>query len=138
MNRVITAPKRTNLMGNLHYDYDCEKKRTSIGKRINVDEEWVDTINGFFGDEGYESLLHWIKRMIRVNHNVEMSDAQGWILQYHILSTGVPRALRDDDVDEETNIVAKTAGAVAGVVASGKNTIWGDSSDTEVETSDVE
>lgn len=138
MNSVIATPKRRNVMGNLHYDYECKKTLTSLGKRINIDEEWVDSVNDFFGDEGYDNFLHWIKRMIRVQHNVEISDAQGWMLQYHILSTGVPQALRDDDVDEETNIVSKTAGAVADAVTSGKNTIWG-SSDTEEEaTPDAE
>ncbi len=138
MNSVIATSKRSNTMGNLHYDYECKKTMTSLGKRINIDEEWIDSINDFFGDEGYEPLLHWTKRFIRVTHNVDISDAQAWMSMYHMLSYGVPQALRDDDVDEETNIVTKTAGAVADVVTSGKNTIWGSSDTEEEETPDAE
>jgi len=137
VNSVIATSKRRNSMGNLHYDYECKKTMTSLGKRINIDEEWIDSINDFFGDEGYESLLHWTKRFIRVTHNVEISDAQAWMSMYHMLSYGVPQALRDDDIDEETNIVTKTANVVADAVTSGKKTIWG-SSDAEEETSDAE
>ena len=44
MNSVIATPKRRNVMGNLHYDYECKKTLTSLGKRINIDEEWVDSV----------------------------------------------------------------------------------------------
>ena len=107
-------------MSKLNYSYDCQnfgnmsgwlKKKTS--DIIVIDDEWVDTMNKYFGSEGYDTLLHLPKRMIRTTMNVEMSDAQAWIMMYHILSKGVPQAIRDDDVDENTSIIAKGVDYVA-------------------------
>ncbi len=83
-----------------YYSYDGKKAWTGIGKKVLVDEDWVDAVNSHFANNGYDDLLAVIGHILKDGGYTDISRAQAWVVAQDVLNDGVPIILRDDDVDE--------------------------------------
>ncbi len=139
-----------------YYSYDGTKAWTGIGKKVLVDDAWVDAVNSHFANNGYDDLLSVVGKILKDGGFTDISRAQAWVVTQDVLNDGVPLILRDNDVDESigkgnlmldiaqkaTKVAVNTtvaAGTVAANVATGtmeiaqKAVSGGESEETEEE-----
>ena len=86
---------------------------------VLVEEEWVETVRGQFRDNGYQHFLAFVKKVVRNEMSIDLTDAQAWLVIHDITNDGVPMALRDTTNDEDANaatILKSAVGAVANTV----------------------
>jgi len=107
----------------LYYNYDCEKVgklKKMLSSVVMIEEDWVNHVHEHFAHGGYHEFLKYVRKWIRNEYGENVTKAQAWVLMYHILDEGVPKALRDKAHDEETNpalyVPQKAAGFAAGAV----------------------
>jgi len=111
-------------MGKTYYTYEGKKKTLGgLSKMFNdlvlVEEEWVETVRGQFRDNGYQHFLAFVKKVVRNEMSIDLTDAQAWLVIHDITNDGVPMALRDTTNDEDANaatILKSAVGAVANTV----------------------
>ncbi len=108
-------------MGKSYYTYEGKKKSLGgLSKMFNdlvlVEDEWVEAVRGQFRQSGYQHFLAFVKKMVRHELSVDLTDAQAWLVIHDITNDGVPMALRDVSNDEDAN-AAKILKNAVGVVA---------------------
>lgn len=117
---MITNPKHPNNMGKTYYTYEGKKKSLGgLSKMFNdlvlVEDEWVEAVRGQFRQSGYQHFLHFVKKMVRHELSIDLTDAQAWLVIHDITNDGVPMALRDVSNDEDANAAKILKGAVGAV-----------------------
>jgi len=107
-------------MGKTYYTYEGKKK--TLGKLsamfndlVLVEDEWVAAIQKQFNKSGYQHLLAFVKKVVRHELSVDLTDAQAWLVLHDLTNDGVPVALRDIESDEDANAAKILKSAVAGV-----------------------
>ena len=107
-------------MGKTYYTYEGKKK--TLGKLsamfndlVLVEDDWVAAIQKQFKVRGYQHLLAFVKKVVRHELSVDLTDAQAWLVLHDLTNDGVPMALRDVDSDEDANAAQILKSAVAGV-----------------------
>ena len=83
-----------------YYSYDGKKAWTGVGKKVLVDDAWLDAVNAHFANNGYDDLLAVVGRILKDGGFSDISRAQAWVITQDVLNDGVPEILRDNDVDE--------------------------------------
>lgn len=117
---MITHTKHSGNMGKTYYTYEGKKK--TLGKLsamfndlVLVEDEWVAAIQKQFNKSGYQHLLAFVKKVVRHELSVDLTDAQAWLVIHDLTNDGVPMALRDVESDEDANAAKILKSAVAGV-----------------------
>ena len=82
---------------------------------VLVEDEWVAAIQKQFNKSGYQHLLAFVKKVVRNELSVDLTDAQAWLVIHDLTNDGVPMALRDVESDEDANAAKILKSAVAGV-----------------------
>ncbi len=107
-------------MGKTYYTYEGKKK--TLGKLsamfndlVLVEDDWVAAIQKQFKVRGYQHLLAFVKKVVRHELSVDLTDAQAWLVLHDLTNDGVPMALRDIESDEDANAAQILKSAVAGV-----------------------
>ncbi len=83
-----------------YYDYSGKKSWTGIGKKVAIDEEWLDAVNKHFANNGYDVLLAVIGNILKDAGHSDLTRAQAWVIAQDVLNGGVPEILRNNDEDE--------------------------------------
>ena len=101
------------------YQYDGSKALTKyFGDKVVLEKEWVEAMQQFFGSNGYDLFLSWVKKTVMRECSSELTDAQAWLLIHHLTNQGVPIALQDKDLDESNNPAKYVAYKALGVMES--------------------
>lgn len=107
-------------MGKTYYTYEGKKK--ALGKLsamfnelVLVEDEWVSAVQKQFNQRGYQHLLAFVKKVVRMELSVDLTDAQAWLVIHDLTNDGVPMALRDAESDEDANAAQILKGAMASV-----------------------
>lgn len=107
-------------MGKTYYTYQGKKK--ALGKLsamfnelVLVEDEWVSAVQKQFNQRGYQHLLSFVKKVVRMDLSVDLTDAQAWLVIHDLTNDGVPMALRDAESDEDANAAQILKGAMASV-----------------------
>lgn len=107
-------------MGKTYYTYEGKKK--ALGKLsamfnelVLVEDEWVAAVQKQFNQRGYQHLLTFVKKVVRMELSVDLTDAQAWLVIHDLTNDGVPMALRDAESDEDANAAQILKGAMASV-----------------------
>lgn len=107
-------------MGKTYYTYEGKKK--ALGKLsamfnelVLVEDEWVAAVQKQFNQRGYQHLLSFVKKVVRMELSVDLTDAQAWLVIHDLTNDGVPMALRDAESDEDANAAQILKGAMASV-----------------------
>ncbi|MAK20619.1 MAG: hypothetical protein CMA05_04830 [Euryarchaeota archaeon] len=107
-------------MGKTYYTYEGKKK--ALGKLsamfnelVLVEDEWVSAVQKQFNQRGYQHLLTFVKKVVRMELSVDLTDAQAWLVIHDLTNDGVPMALRDAESDEDANAAQILKGAMASV-----------------------
>ena len=124
---MFTAKPRLIMANEVRYTYTGKEVgglRKLVSDVVIVEEQWINTMSKQFAGNGYKQLLHYVKKTIRNECSDDLTDAQAWMLLYHITKTGVPLALRDEEADEKST-PAKVMNSVAGAVLGAGDTVIG-------------
>jgi len=83
-----------------YYDYSGKKSWTGIGRKVAIDDDWLEAVNSHFANNGYDILLSVIGTILKEAGHSDLTRAQAWVIAQDVLNGGVPEILRNTDEDE--------------------------------------